>query len=239
MRSCVDSRSQRTAALTTTARHDGPAGTSPHPQPEPMHPRATAVIGLERPLALGHGNLSLLRVASAFHPHVVSGWTRSPLLSSCVLRANRRGLRLPDRSRIATCGRLFEGTDEISLGQTSPLTRRIVDIRHILHRDVASTKMKSPNVVERLALREKTVSFWQCRFAPGTAADNETRMIHRPRAHSRFTRCVEPRPGGIPTGRQQNDDYCPFTPQVVDNFVDSLSRSIGRLWIDRKGVVVF
>jgi len=24
------------------------------------------------------------------------------------------------RSRIATCGRLFEGTDEISLGQTSP-----------------------------------------------------------------------------------------------------------------------
>lgn len=233
MRSCVDSRSQRTAALTTTTRHDGPAGTSPHPQPEPMHPRATAVVGLERPLALGHGNLSLLRVASAFHPHVVSGWTRSPLLSSCVLRASRRGLRLPDRSRIATCGRLFEGTDEISLGQTSPLDRRFVDIRHILHRDVASTKMKSPNVVERLALREKTVSFWQCRFAPGTAADNETRMIPRPRAHSRSISCVEPRPGGVPTGRQQNDDYCPLLHRLWITLWTVCRRSMGRLCTDR------
>jgi hypothetical protein len=34
--------------------------------------------------------------------------------------ANRRGLqRILGRSRIATCGRLFEGTDENSLGQTS------------------------------------------------------------------------------------------------------------------------
>jgi len=44
-----------------------------------------------------------------------------PLVSSSVLLANRRGLQnLLGRSRIATCGRLFEGTDEISLGQTSP-----------------------------------------------------------------------------------------------------------------------
>jgi hypothetical protein len=44
-----------------------------------------------------------------------------PLVSSSVLLANRRGLqKLLGRSRIATCGRLFEGTDEISLGQTSP-----------------------------------------------------------------------------------------------------------------------
>jgi hypothetical protein len=43
------------------------------------------------------------------------------LVSSSVLRANRRGLqKLLGRSRIATFGRLFEGTDEISLGQTSP-----------------------------------------------------------------------------------------------------------------------
>src|ERR1700722_13060158 len=47
--------------------------------------------------------------------------TRLPLVSSSVSLANRRGLqRLLGRSRIATCGRLFEGTDEISLGQTSP-----------------------------------------------------------------------------------------------------------------------
>jgi hypothetical protein len=48
-----------------------------------------------------------------------------PLVSSSVLRANRRGLqKLLGRSRIATFGRLFEGTDEISLGQTSPERRR-------------------------------------------------------------------------------------------------------------------
>jgi len=46
--------------------------------------------------------------------------TRLPLVSSSVSLANRRGLqKILVRSRIATCGRLFEGTDEISLGQTS------------------------------------------------------------------------------------------------------------------------
>jgi hypothetical protein len=48
-------------------------------------------------------------------------WTRLPLASSSVLLANRRGLQtLLGRSRIATFERLFEGTDENSLGQTSP-----------------------------------------------------------------------------------------------------------------------
>src|SRR5882724_3523122 len=47
--------------------------------------------------------------------------TRLPLVSSSVSLANRRGLqRFLVRSRTATFGRLFEGTDENSLGQTSP-----------------------------------------------------------------------------------------------------------------------
>jgi hypothetical protein len=47
--------------------------------------------------------------------------TRLPLVSSSVSLASRRGLQsFLGRSRIATCGRLFEGTDEISLGQTWP-----------------------------------------------------------------------------------------------------------------------
>lgn len=47
--------------------------------------------------------------------------TRLPLVSSSVLLASRRGLqRFLVRSRTATFGRLFEGTDENSLGQTSP-----------------------------------------------------------------------------------------------------------------------
>lgn len=87
VRSRVDSRSERTAALTTTARHDRPAGTGTHPQPEPVHPRATAVVGLECPLALGHGNLSLFGVASAFHPPVraVDAVAAVKLRASCVL----------------------------------------------------------------------------------------------------------------------------------------------------------
>ena len=55
-----------------------------------------------------------------------------PLVSSSVSLANRRGLqKLLGRSRIATCGRLFEGTDEISLGQTSFDRRAKRHKRHI------------------------------------------------------------------------------------------------------------
>jgi hypothetical protein len=46
--------------------------------------------------------------------------------------ASRRGLqKLLGRSRIATCGRLFEGTDEIYLGQTSSGRRAKRHSRHI------------------------------------------------------------------------------------------------------------
>jgi hypothetical protein len=66
--SCVESRSEGTAALAPTGRHDRATGTGAHAQPESVDARTTAVVGLERPLALGHGNLSSLRVAPAFHP---------------------------------------------------------------------------------------------------------------------------------------------------------------------------
>jgi hypothetical protein len=46
--------------------------------------------------------------------------------------ASRRGLqKLLGRSRIATCGRLFEGTDEIYLGQTPSDRRAKRDNRRI------------------------------------------------------------------------------------------------------------
>jgi len=55
-----------------------------------------------------------------------------PLVSSSVSLANRRGLqKILVRSRIATFGRLFEGTDEISLGQTSSDRRANHHNRHI------------------------------------------------------------------------------------------------------------
>ena len=57
--------------------------------------------------------------------------------------ANRRGLqRILGRSRIATCGRLFEGTDENSLGQTSPDRARPVAGR--LTAATAVTQFQTP-----------------------------------------------------------------------------------------------
>ena len=92
-RPCVESRSQRTAALATPIGHDGPAGPGPHPQPEPVYPRPAPVVGLKGPLALGHGCLSSLRMASASHARSWPVGTRSPLVSSSVSLASRRGLQ--------------------------------------------------------------------------------------------------------------------------------------------------
>jgi hypothetical protein len=54
-RSRVESRSQLAATLAASVRHDRSACPGAHPQPEPMHPRPAAVVGLKGPLALGHG----------------------------------------------------------------------------------------------------------------------------------------------------------------------------------------
>ena len=98
-KSCVESRSQRTAALATPARHDRPPGTGAHPQPEAVHPRTTPVVGLKGPLALGHGCHSSLRLASATHAmKLMPVGTQSRLVSSSVSLASRRG---PQRLRVA------------------------------------------------------------------------------------------------------------------------------------------
>jgi hypothetical protein len=98
-----------------------------------VHPRATAVVGLKGPLALGHG-CSLLVACGIRKPapiNLIPVGTRLPLVSSSVLLASRRGHPVfLGRSRIATCGRLFEGTDENSLGQTSPDRRAKHHNRH-------------------------------------------------------------------------------------------------------------
>ena len=184
-----------------------------------MDPRATPVVGLKGPLALGHGCHSLLRLATASNAQVRS---RSPLVSFVSL-ASRRGLReTPDRSRVATFGRLFEGTDEISLGQTSASGLPNVDISHSSHRPGVAKKSPPGNVAERLALRQKTVSFWQCRSHTGRRPDNEARMPEQVASPQSRNHCDEPRPRGVPAGRQQSDGGCP-SPQAVDNYVDSSS----------------
>jgi hypothetical protein len=151
-----------------------------------MHARATAVVGLEGPLALGHG-CSLLVAYGIRNPprsNLIPVGTRLPLVSSSVSLANRRGLqKLLGRSRIATSGRLFEGTDEISLGQTSFGAAATLDKSHSRHAPRTTENIPVRNVAERLALGQKTVSFCQCRFDNETATDNEAGMPKRSRAH--------------------------------------------------------
>jgi hypothetical protein len=94
-RPCVESRSQLVAALAAPVRHNRSTGPGAHPQPEPMHPRASAVVGLKGPLALGHG-CPLLVASGIRNPRreiLIPVGTRLPLVSSSVSLANRRGLR--------------------------------------------------------------------------------------------------------------------------------------------------
>lgn len=89
--SWIGLRRQRATALAAPVRHNGPAGPGPHPQPEPVHPCPAPVVRLESPLALGHGSISLLRLAPAAHTDRRSlCWTRLPLVSSSV-PLDRRG----------------------------------------------------------------------------------------------------------------------------------------------------
>jgi hypothetical protein len=121
-KSRVESRSQLAATLAAPVRHDRSACPGAHPQPKPMHPRPTTVVGLKGPLALGHGCSLLvafgIRKPTPTNPHAGGD---AIAVGKLVRLANRRGLQtILGRSRIATCGRLFEGTDENSLGQTLP-----------------------------------------------------------------------------------------------------------------------
>jgi hypothetical protein len=137
--------------------------------------------------------------------------TRLPLVSSSVSLANRRGLqKILVRSRIATFGRLFEGTDEISLGQTSPCRCTNRHKCYTGHAFRGGKKLAPGNVAERLALAQKTVSFCQCRFDNETATNNEVRMPTQSRAHSAQHHCDEPA-RGVLAGRQQSDDGCPVS----------------------------
>jgi hypothetical protein len=77
------------------------------------------LLGWKVRLPLATAVHSLLRMASADPPDEAFGGD-AIAVGKLVRLANRRGLQTTlGRSRIATFGRLFEGTDEISLGQTS------------------------------------------------------------------------------------------------------------------------
>jgi hypothetical protein len=142
---------------------------------------------------------------------------------SCVLLASPGAVPVQrGRSRIATFGRLFEGTDEISLGQTSLPDGQTLYSRHSRHALRRAADQAAENVAERLALGEKTVSFCQCRFDNETATDNEVRMPSQSRAHRMHHPCDEPRPEAcLPVDNRATAAV--LCPQPVDNYVDSSS----------------
>lgn len=78
----------------------------------------------------------------------------------------------------------------------------------------------SSNVAELLALREKTVNFWQCRFDIGTSKTTEARIPTPSRVHGTPPHRDELRPA-ISAQLDNEAKTKPFTPQLVDNFVDS------------------
>ena len=149
--------------------------------------------------------------------------TRLPFVSSSVSLANRRVFQcFLGRSRIATFGRLFEGTDEISLGQTSLNDGQTLYSRHSRHGLLRAADEPAKNVAERLALAKKTVSFCQCRFDNETATDNEAGMPAQSRAHRTHHPCDEPRSeASLPVDNRTTTAV--LCPQPVDNHVDSSS----------------
>jgi len=166
---CVRSRSEGAAALVAAGRHDCATSARTHPQPETVHTGPAAVVRLKGPLALGHGcfssfGLVLTTSVAATVGKLIHLAGAAPVSSGEIIP------NTPSRSRIATYGRLFEGTDEICLGQTwpGPLIPRLSPVssghkNHTSYQLCPSCKEAVDNVAERLALREKTVSFWQCR----------------------------------------------------------------------------
>ena len=108
------SGSQRPAAFAAAAGDDRAARPGPHPQPETVDARAASIVRLEGPLALGHGGLS------SFCGRPRPAHRRADVTAVVKLRY------CPARSRIApvaavspTFGRLFEGTDVATAGQTA------------------------------------------------------------------------------------------------------------------------
>jgi hypothetical protein len=118
----IGSSSQRTTSLATPIRHDRSPCPGAHPQPEAVHAGSAPVVRLEGPLALCHDSL-LITSGITIRPDTLAGLTQlssrtlSRLCVSLVTGAGSEHL-----VRIAavspTFGRLLEGTDERSPGQT-------------------------------------------------------------------------------------------------------------------------
>ena len=229
------SGSQRAAALTAPAGYDRPAGAGAHPQPEAVHPRASPVVRLKGPLALGHGCFSSLHLAADQPADRNTRVDTEAVGKLCVSLVTARHpgpcwncCSVPGRGRIADVRATVRGYGPAFAGSNLPPAGRR---RHLspgrgpdsnTHGRPANTQKPLLNVAEWLALRNKTVSFWQCRFHPrrrqttkrGCRAASQFRHHHVV-----FREVAVPGTTRAPVaGTLQSGDSCPST--TVDNYVD-------------------
>ncbi len=172
---CVRSRSEGAAALATAGRHDGATGTRTHPQPETVHTGPAAVVRLESPLALGHGCFSsfdlVLTTSDAMTvmtaEDVATVGKLIHLAGAAPVRSGREPRVAAVSPRAGDCSRVLTRFAWVKPGpkrlipQLSPVPSG--NKNHTSNQLCLGCEEAVGNVAERLALREKTVSFWQCR----------------------------------------------------------------------------
>jgi hypothetical protein len=176
-----------------------------------VHARAAPVVRLEGPLALGHGCLSSLRMASATPPmKCLSVRTRPPLVSSSVSLASRRGLRASPGAAVSPLS-----------GDCSRVLTRFRWVKPV--QAAAQTVTIAPSVTDRRKVKICLQSMLQNGWHPLRkllASANAASITKRRRTTKRGRpRVVSPqdlepvsrfgtRP---PAGRQQNDDGYPIS----------------------------
>lgn len=231
---CVESRSQGTAALAATARHDGAACARTHTQPEAVHTGPAAVVRLESPLALGHGCFSSFGLVSTTSVTMtLMAAEDAATVGKLIHLAGAAPLRFEKNHRVAAvspragdCSRVLTRFAWVKPGQTRSPTARAQP--HPVTKTTSVTIFAVPvrNLSAMLPngwpLREKTVSFSQCRFEVRRRRNqSEDDTGREPADHNRYVQSSDT--GSTPTDSATiTTDYCP---QSVDNYVDSLLSS--------------
>lgn len=144
-----------------------------------------------------------------------------PLISSSISLAGAVSRNL-DRSRVTTSGRLFEGTDEFSLGQTCPDPPKLSTTTIVatgldgMSSNPVGMLQNCWNSGRKLLASGKAVS-----TADGGHNQAGTSTGREPEPDPR-QRCV-PISISSPVNMKRDDSCC--CPQPVDNYVDSWSSS--------------
>jgi hypothetical protein len=169
------------AAFAAPVRHYRATGTCPHAKAEPMHPRPPAVVRLESPLAFCHGT------NSSYVGHLVVSRTvkqrmrelaQLPLVSSSsrsLPGADPAGWSRRFAAVSPTFGRLFEGTDLDTAGQTAMSRARE-------EQTTAMSRMREEQTTAMSRMREEQTTLsqphsWFTTVTTATRVRSTSRML--------------------------------------------------------------